>query len=45
MGSAAAQMPGDLIDGKALSPSRAELSTELIVRQSTAPPGGPLLPG
>jgi LacI family transcriptional regulator len=38
MGSAAAQMLGDLIDGKAFSPTRVELSTELVVRESTAPP-------
>ena len=38
MGRAAAQMLGDLIDGLALRPSRVELSTELIVRESTAAP-------
>jgi LacI family transcriptional regulator len=39
MGRAAAQMLGDLIDGLALRATRVELSTELIVRESTAPPG------
>jgi len=39
MGSVAAQMLSDIIDGKTLSPSRVELSTKLIVRESTAPPG------
>jgi len=39
MGRAAAQMLGDLIDGVPLRTSRVELSTELIVRESTAPPG------
>jgi LacI family transcriptional regulator len=39
MGSVAAQMLGDLIDGKAPSPSRVELSTDLMVRGSTAAPG------
>ena len=38
MGRAAAQMLGDLIDGLPLRPSRVELSTELIVRESTAAP-------
>jgi hypothetical protein len=32
-------MLGDLIDGLALRATRVELSTELIVRESTAPPG------
>jgi LacI family transcriptional regulator len=40
MGSAAAAMLGDLIDGLALRTSRVELSTELHVRESTAPPKG-----
>jgi hypothetical protein len=39
IGSVAAQVLGDLIDGNAPSPSRAELSTDLIVRGSTAAPG------
>jgi LacI family transcriptional regulator len=38
MGRAAAQMLGELIDGLPLRPSRVELSTELIVRESTAAP-------
>ncbi len=38
MGSAAAQMLGDLIDGGPLRTNRVELSTELYVRESTAPP-------
>lgn len=38
MGSIAAQMVSDLIDGNPLSPSRMDLSTTLIVRESTAPP-------
>ena len=38
MGRAAAQMLGDLIDGVPLRTSRVELSTELIVRESTVPP-------
>jgi len=38
MGSAAAQMLGELIDDRPLRSSRVELSTELIVRESTAPP-------
>ena len=42
MGRAAAQMLGDLIDGLALRATRVELSTELIVRESTSPPGSPL---
>jgi len=39
MGRAAAQMLDDLIDGLPLRTNRVELSTELIVRESTAPPG------
>jgi LacI family transcriptional regulator len=38
MGSAAAQMLGELIEGQPLRSNRVELSTELIVRESTAPP-------
>src|SRR5579862_5384772 len=38
MGRAAAQMLGDLIEGTPLRLSRVELSTELIVRESTAAP-------
>jgi LacI family transcriptional regulator len=38
MGRAAAQMLDDLIDGLPLRTNRVELSTELIVRESTAPP-------
>jgi LacI family transcriptional regulator len=38
MGHAAAQMLGDLIEGVALRSGRVELSTELIVRESTAAP-------
>jgi len=38
MGRAAAQMLGDLINGITLRTSRIELSTELIVRESTAAP-------
>jgi LacI family transcriptional regulator len=38
MGQVAAAMLGDLIDGTALPTRRVELSTELIVRESTAPP-------
>src|SRR5579863_7853451 len=37
MGSAAAQMLGELIEGLPLRSNRVELSTELIVRESTAP--------
>jgi LacI family transcriptional regulator len=37
MGSAAAQMLGELIDGESLRTTRVELSTELYVRESTAP--------
>jgi LacI family transcriptional regulator len=36
MGSAAAQMLGELIEGVPLRSNRVELSTELIVRESTA---------
>jgi LacI family transcriptional regulator len=38
MGRGAAEMLGDLINGRDLRSSRIELSTELIVRESTAPP-------
>lgn len=38
MGRTAAQMLGDLVDGDTLRATRMELSTELIVRESTAPP-------
>jgi LacI family transcriptional regulator len=38
MGRAAAQMLGDLVDSTPLRTTRIELSTELIVRESTAPP-------
>jgi LacI family transcriptional regulator len=41
MGAAAAHMLGDLIDGVPLRSTRVELSTELIVRESTAAPGRP----
>jgi LacI family transcriptional regulator len=41
MGSAAAQMIGDLIDGLPLRTNRVELSTELHVRESTAVPKEP----
>jgi LacI family transcriptional regulator len=41
MGSAAAQMLGELIDGVPLRSSRVELSTELITRESTAAPRDP----
>jgi LacI family transcriptional regulator len=40
MGRAAAQMLGDLIEGRPLRSSRVELSTELIIRESTAAPAG-----
>jgi len=40
MGRAAAQMLGSLIAGTPLRSGRVELSTELIVRESTAPPAG-----
>jgi LacI family transcriptional regulator len=39
MGRTAAQMLGDLIEGLPLRTVRVELSTELIVRESTAPAG------
>lgn len=42
MGSVAAQMLGDLIEGKPLRSTRVELSTELMVRESTAVPGRPV---
>jgi LacI family transcriptional regulator len=42
MGSAAAQMLGELIEGTPLRSNRVELSTELIVRESTAAPGPPV---
>jgi DNA-binding LacI/PurR family transcriptional regulator len=39
----AAQMLGDLIEGKPLRSTRVELSTELMVRESTAAvPGRPV---
>ena len=38
MGRTAAQMLGELVDGTSLRATRIELSTELIVRESTAPP-------
>jgi len=38
MGNAAAQMLGELIDGAPLRSTRMELTTELIVRESTATP-------
>jgi LacI family transcriptional regulator len=38
MGQAAAQMLGDLIEGLALRTTRVELSTQMIVRESTAAP-------
>ncbi|HEY1625400.1 MAG TPA: LacI family DNA-binding transcriptional regulator [Streptosporangiaceae bacterium] len=41
MGSAAAQMLGELIDGIPLRSTRVELSTELITRESTAAPREP----
>jgi beta-xylosidase len=44
MGSAAAQMLGDLIEGRPLRTNRVELSTELYVRESTAPPKRPAYP-
>jgi len=37
MGNVAAQMLGELIEGVPLRSTRVELSTELIVRESTAP--------
>ncbi len=46
MGNAAAQMLGELIDGLPLRSTRMELTTELIVRESTAAPkAGPATPG
>jgi LacI family transcriptional regulator len=45
MGNAAAQMLGELIEGVPLRSSRMELTTELIVRESTAAPkAGPATP-
>jgi LacI family transcriptional regulator len=44
MGRAAAQMLGELVEGMALRSGRVELSTELIVRESTAPPAGGTIP-
>jgi DNA-binding LacI/PurR family transcriptional regulator len=38
MGRAAAQMLGDLIEGRPLHSTRIELFTELIIRESTAAP-------
>jgi LacI family transcriptional regulator len=40
MGSTAAQMLGELIEGEPLRTNRVELSTELRVRESTSAPGG-----
>ena len=40
MGRTAAQMLGDLVEGRPLRTNRIELSTELIVRESTAAPHG-----
>ncbi|MGH3167215.1 MAG: substrate-binding domain-containing protein, partial [Trebonia sp.] len=40
MGRTAAQMLGDLIEGTPLRTNRIELSTELIIRESTAAPNG-----
>ena len=46
MGNAAAQMLGELIEGVPLRSSRMELTTELIVRESTAvPKAGSATPG
>jgi LacI family transcriptional regulator len=45
MGQTAAQMLGDMIDGTSLRTNRIELSTELIVRESTAPPREPVTAG
>jgi LacI family transcriptional regulator len=42
MGSAAAQMLGELIEDRPLRSTRVELSTELIVRESTAAPAYPV---
>jgi len=39
MGSSAARMLGDLVEGTPLPSNRIELSTELVVRESTAAPG------
>ena len=39
MGRTAAAMLGDLIEGRSLTTRRVELSTELVVRESTAPAG------
>jgi hypothetical protein len=36
-GTAVAATPGDLVGGKPLRSRRVELSTELVVRESTAP--------
>ncbi|MBV9445735.1 MAG: LacI family DNA-binding transcriptional regulator [Streptosporangiaceae bacterium] len=44
MGAAAANMLGDLIEGVPLRSNRVELSTQLIVRESTAPPPEPAQP-
>jgi LacI family transcriptional regulator len=41
MGMAAAEMLGDLIDGRALRTTRVELSTELHIRESVTVPGRP----
>ena len=41
MGSAAAEMIGELIDGLPLRTNRVELSTELHIRESTAVPKEP----
>jgi DNA-binding LacI/PurR family transcriptional regulator len=41
MGRTAAAMLGDLVGGKPLRSRRVELSTELVVRESTAPPARP----
>jgi LacI family transcriptional regulator len=43
MGSTAAQMLGELIEGLPLRSNRVELSTELIVRESTALAGQDLI--
>jgi DNA-binding LacI/PurR family transcriptional regulator len=40
MGSAAAQMLGELMDGGPLRTNRVELSTELRIRESTTVPKG-----
>jgi LacI family transcriptional regulator len=39
MGRVAAEMLGDLIEGIPLRSQRMELSTELVIRESTARPG------